>query len=94
MEDSLRGENKALLKVLIDDFDRPFKYAERVVRRLAKGKVGRKTVPVVKVTKAMVYQNVSGNSYSPEIAHTIILLARAKRISDVRINKQLKRLTN
>ena len=95
MENSTREQNKALLKELVEDFDRSFKYADRVVARLATEKKNRHGQVIKKpvcVTKAMVYQNVSGTCYNSDVVHTIIVLRRAKNLSDIRENRLLTQI--
>lgn len=78
-------ENKVLLRRMVANFPLRSNYADIVAKRLSKK-------PGSRVTKAMVYQSVTGKTYNPVIAWTIAVLFRFYRMRDHNLNKALKKL--
>jgi hypothetical protein len=85
MSNETRAKNKVMLATLTMGFPRQLKYAETIAERLTKK--GYRT------TDNMVYQTVTGNSYNPRIAWQVMVLARAMRMHDAIINRELEALT-
>jgi hypothetical protein len=84
MQSEMKSRNKTLLRQLTEDFPKDFSYADRVVKRLEKKHIT--------VSRQMVYQTVSGNSYNQEIAWTIAVLYRGYRMQERKLNQALEAL--
>lgn len=95
MAHSTREQNKTLLKERVEDFDRSVNHAHQVGSRLPPEKKNRQGAVIRKpvyITKAMVYQNVSGTCCSSNVVYTITVLRRKNNLFDIRENRLLKQV--